>query len=230
MMVCPQCGNQNPAGAMFCDNCGSGLAGAAMPGGGSLPQAGPTVPAGGGSACPQCGASVMAGQLYCEDCGFALGSTPGPPPPTQPPQPHGPVVPPPPAPGPVAPPPTYTPPVYPGGPPPTPAPPAMAQARLVEAGGAQIQLAGKTEYIMGREDVASSHFPEVNLEPYGAAPSGVSRRHARIIFQDGYFLEDLESVNGTFLNKQKLLPRQPMPLKNGDEIRLGKLVLMFYTG
>jgi len=37
--------------------------------------------------------------------------------------------------------------------------------------------------------------------------------------------EDLDSTNGSFLNGQKLQPRQPQPLKTGDELRLGKLIL-----
>ena len=97
------------------------------------------------------------------------------------------------------------------------------------ADGSQIQLAGKAEYIMGREDPVSGSFPEVDLEPYGAQPSGVGRQHAKIVAQGGYFLVDLNSVNGTFLNKQKLVPNQQMPLNNGDEIRLGKLVIIFQS-
>jgi pSer/pThr/pTyr-binding forkhead associated (FHA) protein len=42
-------------------------------------------------------------------------------------------------------------------------------------------------------------------------------------------IEDLESVNGTVINKQKISPRQPHPVHNGDEIRLGKMVLMYYS-
>ena len=41
------------------------------------------------------------------------------------------------------------------------------------------------------------------------------------------FLEDLDSVNGTALNRQRLAPHQPSPVKDGDEIRLGKLVLLY---
>ncbi len=105
----------------------------------------------------------------------------------------------------------------------------MLPARLVMADGAQIQLANKPEYMLGREDAVSGNFPDVDLEPYGAQSGGVSRQHAKIIAQGGYFLVDLNSVNGTFLNKQKLVPNQQMPLNNGDEIRLGKLVMTFQT-
>lgn len=105
----------------------------------------------------------------------------------------------------------------------------MPPARLVMADGAQIQLANKPEYLMGREDPVSGSFPDVDLEPHGAQSGGVSRKHAKILAGTGYSLVDLDSVNGTFLNKQKLAPNQPMQLNNGDEIRLGKLVMTFHT-
>ena len=40
-------------------------------------------------------------------------------------------------------------------------------------------------------------------------------------------LEDLDSVNGTSVNKQRLSPRKPHPIKHGDELRFGKLVLVY---
>jgi pSer/pThr/pTyr-binding forkhead associated (FHA) protein len=57
----------------------------------------------------------------------------------------------------------------------------------------------------------------------------VSRRHARVIFRDGkYFLEDLGSTNGTFVNRgRRLLPGTPQPLVDGDEIIVGKTFLRF---
>ncbi len=50
----------------------------------------------------------------------------------------------------------------------------------------------------------------------------VSRRHAMIVYEkEGWFLQDLESRNATFLNEHKLLPRQKLPLQDRDTIRLG---------
>ncbi len=50
------------------------------------------------------------------------------------------------------------------------------------------------------------------------APS-VSRIHARIIKREGrYFLEDLNSTNGTYLNGKELAYHEPMRLKKGDVI------------
>jgi pSer/pThr/pTyr-binding forkhead associated (FHA) protein len=44
---------------------------------------------------------------------------------------------------------------------------------------------------------------------------------------EGWQLEDLNSTNGSFLNEARLAPGQPVPLQNGDQIRLGTLVMVF---
>ena len=46
----------------------------------------------------------------------------------------------------------------------------------------------------------------------------ISRQHARIIQRDGgFFIEDLESASGTYVNRQKLEPGHPRQLRSGDE-------------
>jgi pSer/pThr/pTyr-binding forkhead associated (FHA) protein len=57
--------------------------------------------------------------------------------------------------------------------------------------------------------------------------SAVSRRHARLMRErEGYILEDLGSSNGTYLNGERLVGRQP--LKSGDQIRLGAAITLTY--
>ena len=58
----------------------------------------------------------------------------------------------------------------------------------------------------------------------------VSRRHARVTLRDGqYFLEDLGSTNGTFVNRGKrLIPGHRQTLNDGDEIIVGKTFLRFH--
>jgi hypothetical protein len=54
----------------------------------------------------------------------------------------------------------------------------------------------------------------------------VSRNHARVSFLNGqWFLEDLESRNGTLVNGT--LIKRPAPLMTGDQIRIGDDVLLF---
>lgn len=54
--------------------------------------------------------------------------------------------------------------------------------------------------------------------------STVSGRHARFIYRQGqWWLEDLNSTNGTFLNQLRLT--EPMVITTGDEIRCGQVRL-----
>jgi hypothetical protein len=82
------------------------------------------------------------------------------------------------------------------------------------------------ELVLGRFDPDTNFMPQVNLQDYGGAEKGVSRRHALIIRREGLLnLVDSGSHNGTFLNGQRLVPNQPRLLRDGDELRLGYLVL-----
>jgi hypothetical protein len=84
---------------------------------------------------------------------------------------------------------------------------------------------------VGRTDRSANVFPNIDLETDGGHNAGVSRRHVRISRQpDGYYLEDLGSINGTFLNRRRLSPGNPTELKDGDEVRLGNIVLRVVLG
>jgi hypothetical protein len=78
--------------------------------------------------------------------------------------------------------------------------------------------------LVGRADTLSGVFPDVDLSSYGAEAAGISRQHARLT------LEDLNSVNLTYLNDQRLTPDRPVRLKDGDLIRLGRLLVTFRAG
>jgi len=98
-------------------------------------------------------------------------------------------------------------------------------ALSIEAGG-RIELPLSKEIVVGRLDATHAVFPDVDLTNEQGAEKGVSRRHARISRRhDQVFIEDLNSLNGTFLNATRLVPELPYPLKAGDQLQLGKLVL-----
>ncbi len=57
----------------------------------------------------------------------------------------------------------------------------------------------------------------------------VSRYHLKIHYRDGrYFLEDLDSKNGTFLNGQQV--KGTVSLQDGDEIQIALCVRMLFVG
>ena len=56
----------------------------------------------------------------------------------------------------------------------------------------------------------------------------ISRLHARIVKEeDGYYLEDMNSTNGTFKNGLRMQPYEKRKLEEGDEITFGKRTLIY---
>jgi pSer/pThr/pTyr-binding forkhead associated (FHA) protein len=90
----------------------------------------------------------------------------------------------------------------------------------------QIQLPSGEDVRVGRLDAAHGIFPDIDLTPDGGLEGGVSRRHCKIYEEDGdYFVEDLGSANGTFLDGERLTPYLPHVLEDGDKLQLGRVEL-----
>jgi pSer/pThr/pTyr-binding forkhead associated (FHA) protein len=107
----------------------------------------------------------------------------------------------------------------------------VPRAKLVIQRGGTIGkefLLTETESNIGRWDADGGIFPDIDLDQ-DDPEAKVSRRHARIVYQDGhYLLEDLGSTNGTFVNRgRRLLPGNRYLLNDGDEIIVGKTFLKF---
>ena len=80
---------------------------------------------------------------------------------------------------------------------------------------------------LGQDKVSKSHFSQnevmigrdTNCE-LSVMDEALSAHHARIIFHHGqWWLEDLNSTNGTFLNQEKLIV--PAVVITGDEFKCG---------
>jgi serine/threonine-protein kinase len=105
-------------------------------------------------------------------------------------------------------------------------------ARLVVMGtnemSAQFSLNTDGENLIGRMDPNRGIRPEVDLSKYDPA-ARVSRRHAKIISQGNqFYIEDLGSANGTFINGSlRLAQGKPHILVSGDELKLGETTLKF---
>jgi hypothetical protein len=200
-------GHENPDGSAFCDECGEPLSGVAPVAATAAPQPAPavaTAPAG-SEVCPSCGSLNPAGESFCSNCGSMLGATAaatGTPAPPASPVPAAPVM--------------------------SSAPAALSARLIVEADNQEFDLSGKDIILIGREDAVSNIFPDVDLTPHGGEEGGVSRMHARIFVENSqYMLEDENSTNFTFLNRQKLTAKTPTALHDNDEIKLGRVLLRF---
>ncbi len=94
--------------------------------------------------------------------------------------------------------------------------------------GTEFPLASDESYI-GRWDADNGVFPDVDLDSHDPEAK-VSRKHARIKCRNGeYYLEDLGSTNGTFVNRgRRLIPGNPHKISEGDEIIVGKTFLRLH--
>lgn len=225
-IICPSCKTPAPPGAIFCDNCGYDLRTVTSTEEQSVP---PTFlvpgPGTGEIQCPNCGHANIAGSIFCENCGTQLkqGSE----------QAKSSEI-----------------------PKPSVSSPSSADALaetlagestpnqsavpkldsipgrlvIVETNVSLTIPSGHQSIVIGREDPVSGVFPDLDLDPHGGHEAGVGRRHAQLLLVDGQvFIEDLDSVNGTAVNKQRIEPRKPHPIHPGDEVRLGKMVLNYMS-
>ncbi|GER84723.1 MAG: FHA domain-containing protein [Thermogemmatispora sp.] len=209
-------GHENPDGSAFCDECGEPLSAAAPAAPAAPAPAAPVAPSGaaqpGMQTCPSCGAQNPQGEAFCSNCGVSLLGAPAA---------------------------VSAPSVAPAAPVASPAASAPAPAAagsalrarlIVEADNQEFDISGKDNILIGREDAVSNIFPDIDLTPHGGEEGGVSRMHARIFIQNGqYMIEDENSTNYTFLNRQRLAPKTPTPLHDNDEIKLGRVLLRFKT-
>ncbi|MCA9899013.1 MAG: FHA domain-containing protein [Ardenticatenaceae bacterium] len=98
---------------------------------------------------------------------------------------------------------------------------------VVPSSRRRFKLEIEDEVQIGR--ASSELIPEVDLTDDDGAEKGVSRHHAKIqAVQGGLVLVDLGSTNGTLLNNYRLPPQEPFPLKSGDEIRFGDLLIHLF--
>jgi hypothetical protein len=84
---------------------------------------------------------------------------------------------------------------------------------------------------LGRESIDLQPQPFLDLGPFDGQSLGVSRLHAALRrTPDGIYLEDLNSSNGTWVNRHRLVPEVLHPLQSGDRLRLSRLIIDIYIG
>jgi len=75
---------------------------------------------------------------------------------------------------------------------------------------------------LGEDEVIIGRIPECGI---CLSIENVSRQHARVIFRnEEYFVEDLGSTNGTYVNGIKIVK---CVLRNSDQINIGGVKVLF---
>ena len=101
--------------------------------------------------------------------------------------------------------------------------------RLVSGnGGEEFFLNRDGETTVGRVDPVTGIKPDVDLANLDTQRS-VSRRHSKIIHENSEFkvVEEIGTMNGTFVNGTRIVTGQPVTIKDGDRTRFGLVDLTF---
>lgn len=196
MVKCSECGYENTDGLDYCDGCGAKLGGA-VEGGGEAPAAAEATPTAEAAAAPQAAAPETEAPAASE-------------------APTGEIE----APG-------AQPAAAAAAAPSAEVPGFKAKLSVIRGGrkGQEFPLE-EGNNLIGRWDPETGAFPEVDLDQ-DDPEAKVSRKHALIrISNDKITVEDIGSLNGTYVNRQpRLQPGNPVELKAGDEIIIGKTFL-----
>ncbi len=100
--------------------------------------------------------------------------------------------------------------------------------RLVAEGAEEFFLSSEDETTVGRIDPVTGIRPDVDLAQLDNQRS-VSRRHSKIIRSGSGFVvvEEIGTMNGTFVNGVRIQTGQPVTIKDGDRLRFGLVDLTF---
>jgi CRP-like cAMP-binding protein len=99
--------------------------------------------------------------------------------------------------------------------------------RLVDvATGTAFFFSSGVETTIGRADPVTGILPDIDLTPVDTNRS-VSRRHAKIIRSNDEYhvLEEVGTVNGTYVNDQRIPTGAPVALHNGDQVKIGLIAM-----
>jgi CRP-like cAMP-binding protein len=102
-----------------------------------------------------------------------------------------------------------------------------ARHRLIDlATGTAFPFSNGDETTIGRADPVTGILPDVDLTPVDTNRS-VSRRHAKIIRtgHEYHVLEEVGTVNGTYVNDQRIPTGIPVTLHNGDMLKIGLIAM-----
>ncbi|MEM9553759.1 MAG: cyclic nucleotide-binding domain-containing protein [Acidobacteriota bacterium] len=94
--------------------------------------------------------------------------------------------------------------------------------------GDEFHLAAGSETTVGRRDPVTGINPDIDLTPSDSQRS-ISRRHAKIFRRGEKFFirEEIGTMNGTFINGERVETGVPVEFHDGDEVRFGLIQTVF---
>ena len=110
--------------------------------------------------------------------------------------------------------------------------PGKGTERLVhDETGTVFFLSAGTETAIGRRDPVTGIDPSIDLTPADSQRS-ISRRHAKILRKGGkfYVREEIGTMNGTFINNERIETGVQVEFRDGDEVRFGLIKTIFHAG
>ena len=99
--------------------------------------------------------------------------------------------------------------------------------RLIDlASGTPFFFSSGDETTIGRADPVTGILPDIDLTPVDVNRS-VSRRHAKILRtgHEYHVLEEVGTVNGTYVNEQRIPTGVPVTLHDGDALKIGLIAM-----
>lgn len=90
-------------------------------------------------------------------------------------------------------------------------------------------LPNQAEVKIGRADPVNQVHPDLDLTNIDKQLT-TSRRHARLLRRaDGFFIQEEQATNGTFVNGQRISASQPLEIRHGDDIQFGAVHMRFFV-
>lgn len=100
---------------------------------------------------------------------------------------------------------------------------------LIPSSRRRLELTLKNQIRIGRADHDAKIIPELDFTQDQGIENGISRLHAVMqLTKQGVLLTDLDSTNGTYLNKVRIPTQRPVLLQSGDEVRFGDLLVHIF--
>lgn len=105
--------------------------------------------------------------------------------------------------------------------------PVSSEVLVHSDSGLRFSLAPGPETTLGRRDPVTGIQPDIDLTPIDSQRS-TSRRHAKILRHGDEFavVEEIGTVNGTFVNGTRCATGVEVPVSYGDRLRFGAIELV----